>query len=164
MHATATRDTRIRRRGIALALGLLAVLLLAAPAEAGRRWCARDPIVRLNGAEVQIWVAVPAEYEAAVSGPIQVRIATPRGVTREVVLTDEGFNGHGEAVTFAPRAGRVSGGSFVASVEIRVPVDAAAVAAKAVPVRVEVVQDGRSQWFDGSAAAVRFNVVVRGVS
>jgi hypothetical protein len=163
MHVTVTRDTRMRRRGIALALGLLAVLLLSAPAEAGRRWCARDPIVRLNGAEVQIWVAVPAEYEAAVSGPIQVRIAAPRGVTREVVLTDDGFNGYGEVVTFAPRAGRVEGGSFVTSVAIHVPVAATAAAAQAVPVRVEIVQDGRSQWFTGTAAGTWFNLVVRGV-
>jgi hypothetical protein len=85
----------------AFTLGLLALLMVAAPAMAGRRWCAKDPIISVNGTQVQMWVAIPEEYVPYVSGPIKMTISTPASVTREVVFLDSGFNGYGEVVQWA---------------------------------------------------------------
>lgn len=85
----------------AITLGLLAMLVLAMPALAGRRWCAKDPIVSLNGTQVQMWVAIPEEYVQYVNGPIKMTISTPASVDREVIFLDEGFNGYGEEVRWA---------------------------------------------------------------
>lgn len=40
-------------------LGLLLLVLFAVPAVAGRAWCARDPIVTLDGVEYQLFVSIP---------------------------------------------------------------------------------------------------------
>lgn len=77
---------------------MTALLIFALPASAARAWCMRDPIVELNGASVQIWVAIPLEYEQYVSGPIQVTITTPSSVDRQLVFVDAGFNGYGEKI------------------------------------------------------------------
>ena len=95
-----TRSTALRRTA-ALLLGLLAVLMMAAPASAGRTWCARDPIVRIQGTELQILVAVPEEYAPFVNGPVHVAIHTPSWASPELLFVDAGFNGHGETVIFS---------------------------------------------------------------
>lgn len=88
----------MRRNATALAFGLLLLLVLALPANAGRRWCAVDPIVTIDGTPVQIWVAVPEEYQAYVDDAIDVKIKAPKHLDRQVVFLDAGFNGHGEKV------------------------------------------------------------------
>jgi hypothetical protein len=93
------------RRSAALVLGLLALLVIAAPASAGRMWCARDPIVRIQGTDLQILIAVPQEYADYVNGPIQVDIRTPDWAPAELIFADAGFNGHGEVVTFSKLPG-----------------------------------------------------------
>ncbi len=114
----------MRKVFAATTLGLLAVLMLAAPAMAGRTWCARDPIVRINGHDVQMWVAVPAEYVSLVSGPIDIEILTAQPVDAEVLFLDEGFNGYGETVRFGEmRKGKVySDGSFDIQLKVKVPI------------------------------------------
>jgi hypothetical protein len=109
---------------LATTLGLLAVLMLAAPAMAGRTWCARDPIVRINGHDIQMWVAVPAEYVPLVSGPIDIEILTAQPVDAEVLYLDEGFNGYGETVRFGlMKRGKVySDGSFDIKLNVKVPI------------------------------------------
>jgi len=111
--------TRTRRLIAATTLGLLALLILAVPALAGRNWCAKDPIVSLNGTQVQMWVAIPEEYVQYVNGPIRMTISTPASVDREVIFLDEGFNGYGEEVRWAnltTSSGGLLGGSQPAQV------------------------------------------------
>jgi hypothetical protein len=96
-----SRGRSYRKLLTAITLGLLALLVLAMPALAGRAWCAKDPIVSLNGTQVQMWVAIPEEYVQYVSGPIKMTISTPASVDREVIFLDEGFNGYGEEVRWA---------------------------------------------------------------
>ena len=77
-----------RRRGVlAILAGLMAALVISAPTLAGVGWCRADPVVRLNGTEVQVWVAIPEQYKSLVNGPIDVVVRTPAGVTREVAAT-----------------------------------------------------------------------------
>ena len=112
----------MRRFGIAASFAAVILLLVSSPAGAGLQWCPRDPIVALNGQNVQIWVSIPNQYQTAVTGPVDVTVTTPKGVDREVVFTDEGFNGHGETVTFREK-GKIRGDEIDVSVKIRVPYD-----------------------------------------
>ena len=143
-----------------LLLALLALLLLAAPVSAGRHWCAKDPVVALNGTAVQILVAVPAEYEATVSGPIDVLIRVPKGVEHEILFLDEGFNGYGEAVHVDAMGGAVAtDGSFDVRVRVSVPVDRQLLRERGlpggpVPLQVTVVTNGPLAWDGGLPAVV----------
>jgi hypothetical protein len=118
---------------------------------AGKIWCAKDPIVRLNGQDVQIWVAIPEEYVPYVNGAVRVNILTPNDVTREVIFLDEGFNGYGEEVRFGDlAAGVAEDGSFPAQVRVKVPLDKHAlgrqVKRKDVPLQLTInLPDGTSQ-------------------
>src|SRR3954447_21144899 len=117
----------MHKKRCAITLAALAIIVLTLPVSAGKLWCQRDPIVRLNGTDTHILVAVPEQYAALVNGPVQIEISTPAGVTREVTFIDAGFNGLGEVITFTDRAGKVSKqGKFSVQVRVRVPIDRAA--------------------------------------
>lgn len=115
----------MRKAFVATTLGLLAVLVLAMPAMAGRTWCAKDPIIRINGRDTQLWVAIPQEYVPLVTGPINIQVLTAKPVTYEVLFLDEGFNGYGEKVTFGSlKGGKVfSDGSFEIQLKVQVPIN-----------------------------------------
>jgi hypothetical protein len=133
-------------------LALVALVLLVAPASAGREWCAKDPVVSLNGTVVQILVAVPKEYVPAVNGAIDVRIATPSGVASEVVFLDAGFYGYGETVSFQQSGSSVAAdGTFDAGIRARVPVNQRTLRQLGlpngpIPVQVTVVTNGELTW------------------
>ena len=112
----------MRARLIAGAIGLVALLLSVSPASAGWMWCAKDPVVRLDGTSVQILVAVPQELQTAVTGPIQVVISVPVGVSTELVSTDAGFNDFGETVRFVTDPNLPTfGNRFLAQVRVTLP-------------------------------------------
>ena len=132
----------MRRFTLSLLSSLLAVLVLALPAQAGEAWCMADPIVKLDGTQVQILVAIPESAESLVNGPIHAEITTPQGTTREIVFLDTGFNGYGETVAFFDGGvrvtGSVGGGSSTAfSTKIRVTVPLSQ--ATTIPVQVTVI-------------------------
>lgn len=114
----------LRRFALATTFGFLALLFVVMPASAGLVWCQGDPIVSLNGTQVQILVAIPAEDEARVGGPIHVEIGTPASVNRKLVSTDSGFNNHGEKVTFRDIDSGHAGSGFPVKVSVSVPIDA----------------------------------------
>lgn len=131
----------MRRITISALLAMLLIVIAIAPAGAwGVTWCRVDPVVRLNGTEVSILVAVPEEYKQYVNGPIDVVIRTPAEVTRELIMTDAGFNGHGETVAFRDTDGTVNSiGRFDIVVRVRVPIDYAAMGSdEDVPVEVTI--------------------------
>jgi hypothetical protein len=155
----------MRRTFLCLCLALLASLLLASPAAAGRSWCARDPIVVLNGRTVQVWVAIPEEYVPLVNGPIEVQFQTPAGMTRSVALTDEGFNGHGEVVSFSEdlRSRMSLNGDFSVRIWVAVPIDESradsSITASKIPTLVTVIDGDQRQelrgWSSGSWLTTR---------
>ena len=106
---------------VAIALSLGVIL----PAEAGRGWCARDPIVTLNGQPVQIWIMIPDGYEQVVTGPVDVKIQVPEGVVTDTVFTDIGFNGYGETVKYTVLEGAeiAPDGSFDVQIQADIPYD-----------------------------------------
>jgi hypothetical protein len=83
----------------AVAFVVLALAMaLVSPASAGRAWCRADPIVTIDGTPVQIWVAIPGEFEPYIKDKIKVKVKAPKHLEREVIFLDAGFNGHGEEV------------------------------------------------------------------
>ena len=134
-------------------------LIMLAVAMAGVGWCRVDPIVSLNGRQVQIWVAVPQEYVSKVSGPIEVEINVPSSVSRQLLYTDSGFNGYGERVTFTTNNGSLMpDGSFWMTFVVRVPMNGFW---QSVPVQVEVVNpDGTSRFYNGTQYNVNGTFVV----
>jgi hypothetical protein len=155
----------MRRSLLCLVLVIIATLLFASPASAGRRWCARDPIVSLDGHAVQVWVAIPEEYVPLVNGPIEVEFRTPAGMSRSVVMTDDGFNGFGEAVTFSDDSmSKINAhGAFTVQIWVSVPIDEdqldAAAKARRFPAQITVIESSRTQvfhgWSDGSWVSTR---------
>lgn len=155
----------MRRTLLCLSLALLASLLIATPAAAGRSWCARDPIVILNGRAVQVWVAIPEEYVSLVNGPIEVQFQTPAGMTRSVALTDDGFNGYGEVVSFSEdtRSWISPNGDFSVRIWVSVPIDEsraeARINTRKIPTLITVVDGDERQelrgWSSGSWLVTR---------
>ena len=134
----------MKRRGLSLVLPLLALLVGVLPARAGESWCFSDPIVRLNGTRIQILVGIPEGYQPLVNGPIEVEIKTPDGTTRELILTDAGFNGHGEVVRFGDLDDDEARGAkaFTTKIKVRVPIDKRRLAPHTqVPVRVDITPE-----------------------
>ena len=111
----------MKRLPLPILVSLLAVLVLTLPAHA-MRWCRADPIISLDGTVVQILVAIPEEYVPYVDGPTKVVIAVPDSVDRQVLMTDAGFNGHGEVVNFYPGVGSAKNGKIPVVIGVQVPI------------------------------------------
>jgi hypothetical protein len=126
----------------------LAVVLLAAPATAGRKWCMKDPVVSLNGSHLELWIAIPEEYVHLVNGPIAITYRIPSDVSRSVILLDDGFNGYGETVTFLDSNAQVNpAGLFDVDIQVIVPIDAEAasgiIAPQDIPLRLMLNDEGQ---------------------
>lgn len=143
------------RRFLSVLLPLLAIAVLALPAAAAMTWCRKDPVIEVNGVRAQILVAVPDEYVPLVNGPIQVTIIAPRGTTRRTLMTDEGFNGHGETVKFDNSSGRVGDDdeAFDITVKASVPIDRSQLGnGNVVPVEMDVIPEhGPARVFAGTS-------------
>ena len=101
-------------------------------------WCTKDPVIRLNGTTVKILLSVPEESLPSVAGASEVVVMTPPSVRREVVMTDDGFNGHGEKVLWGSTVWDTSTeDGYWIFVYVRVPVSGGPI-----PVRVDVRPEG----------------------
>ena len=136
-----------RRWLVSGVIPILALLVLGGGVLAGG-WCRADPIVELEGEEVQIWVAIPDQHQSKVNGPIDVEIAVPDGVSTEVTFLDAGFNGHGETVTFV-EGGKGRPDKFEAHISVSIPLDNPNLA---IPAEVEVIHAGTSEFFSGTSS------------
>lgn len=160
---------RVRRLITVACLSLLALLTLAMPAAAGVTWCRADPWVELNGAEVKIWVIIPAEYEHLVTGPIKVTVYAPNKVSKEITYLDEGFLGHGEEVRFKNRGKVNDDGTFQVDLKIRVPLDVRQLrdtyGLNEIPVLVEIIaDDNQLMYVEGNNHGVHGSLELRGTN
>lgn len=99
-HTSGRRWTR--RLGILLPVLLVFGMLstIAAPsAFAARAWCKTDPIVLIDGELADILVSSSLLAPLKVTGPTQIVVTVPEGVSTLLVLADLGF-GRGQVVTF----------------------------------------------------------------
>jgi hypothetical protein len=139
-------------RGIYVALTALALaLVVASPAEAGRRWCEIDPVFLVAGTQVNVAVSILEEHQPAVTGPTVVTLFVPVGASAVLTSTDEGYNGYGEVVTIVPASWLTATKKGVPiAVEVTVPASRSDL-----PVLVEAASaDGKSKSTRDVANAV----------
>lgn len=109
--------------------GALAAMVaggLASPALAGRGWCWRDPVVKIDGKVADIRIGGDEALDETATGPTQIVVLVPPGVTTELLATDQGFNKQGYAISFAEDAGLTwgdDGPQVVVQVFVSAPVD-----------------------------------------
>jgi hypothetical protein len=115
---------RGNRRLLTYALLALVLLVAAAPAQAGRKWCQRDPVFSVNGTLVNVFVSVYDDQQTRVTGPVAVTLSVPPGTVAELISVDEGFNGFGETVTIVtnPRL-KVTSRGVQTQIQVGVPSD-----------------------------------------
>src|SRR5690606_4355013 len=89
----------MKRLAFAALLAVLSLSVVSAPTTAGFGWCRSDPIVLIDGHIADIFVTGPLTAPLNVTGPNQIVITTPPGVTRYLVLSTLG-SGRGAAVRF----------------------------------------------------------------
>lgn len=168
----------MRRLTMTLLVVLAAAVVLATPASAARTWCAKDPIVALNGTPVQIWVSIPDEYVPYVNGPIQMTISTPASVSRQIQFLDSGFNGYGETIEWRDLGswGLLTGwrpatvaadGSFDVTVQTVVPVNKNLLFnllfRSTIPLRLTIVfEDGTTKTVEMTNDGARVSFRVQG--
>ena len=155
----------LKRLSLATVFGILALLLVATPASAGLVWCQGDPVVSLNGTTVQIMVAIPVDDQPLVTGPIQAVIGTPASVRRNVLLTDGGFNGYGEQVTFRDTNVSYAGSVFPVDISVTVPVGTSHSGGRDIPVTMTISTAGSDPLVvQGTAAWTHTHVNVPSTS
>ncbi len=126
-----TGGTRNVAAALVLAFAFLAVF--ASNASAGIVWCRTDPAVSINGQTVNIYVASTEQIYQQATGPTDVVVSVPVGVSAQLLWTDPGF-GHGETVTIVE-----SSRLRVTSSGVQIMVAAFVPATGSLPVLVEIV-------------------------
>lgn len=105
---TLSRRTLLGRIGATV--GALALVIgLHGHVEAGRSWCRVDPVVKIDGKVADIWLSGDLELDRTATGPAQIVVSVPVGVSTELLATDNGFNKQGYAITFVEDATLVRG-------------------------------------------------------
>jgi hypothetical protein len=123
----------MRLRIMSVVLGLTALLFSVTPASAGRVWCSRDPVIKVNGQVVDVLVSSYSEMNASATGPIQFVVTVPVGSTASVLATDKGF-GYGYSVSVKTSSTLTKAAK---STQVRVEVYAPAADAT-LPVKIDV--------------------------
>lgn len=95
-----TRRTALKLAGGA-ALAATSISALGHEASAGRAWCYRDPVFKINGDVVDVLVGAPNDINGVANGPTRIVLTVPTGSTAELLATDAGFGGWGYDVRIA---------------------------------------------------------------
>ena len=131
----------MKRIFLSAALPILAIAALTLPAEA-IIWCRADPVVRLDGTLADITISVPLEYTSMVNGPLHFEIQTPKSTSRQVVVSDAGYNLHGSEVIFTDGGGVTKDKQIPTGISVRVPIDESRLApGEVVPVELTVIPE-----------------------
>ena len=123
----------IRSVAAALVLALTLLAVFSPNASAGIHWCRTDPAVSINGQTVNIFVASTEEIYQQATGPTNVVVSVPVGVSAQLLWTDPGF-GYGETVTIVE-----SSRLHVTASGVQIMVSAFVPATGSLPVLVEIV-------------------------
>lgn len=149
----------MRRSIFGVFVSLLLVGTQLDSADAGRGWCRSDPIIRVGNTVVQIWIAIPEEEQASVTGPIDILITVPEGTPREVLYTDPGFNGYGERLAWIERGPMPTDGTLPISAAVSVPI----AGGDDVPMQVELVPEvGGTVYVGGQTVGVTVTLTLSG--
>ncbi len=148
------------KRVMPFVIAFLLMGLIVFPAQAGWIWCQGDPVVSLDGTKVQIVVSIPQDKQDLVTGPIEVDIATPNSVNRELISTDSGFNDFGETVSFSNLKVPKIGDRFLTKISASIPVSTNG---STIPVQMTITpSNGRTMTVHGTANGTNAVVLVQG--
>ncbi len=152
----------MRRSGVFTLVILLSLWLTGIPVSAGKGWCRSDPIVRVNGEDLQIWVAIPIDDLPDVIGPIMIDLIVPRGTINELVYVDDGFNGFGEAFRWVQGDHDVAtDGSLTVTARVSLPIRNG----RYVPMQVELIpRNGVPSAVYGQTVGVEIDVTLQASS
>lgn len=141
-----SRNSRL----IPLVLAAVALLLIVAPVDAGRKWCQKDPTFSVAATSVPLYVSVYDDQQSHVTGPIAVTLSVPVGVSVVVTYVDNGFNGYGEAISVVTNSKlRVTSKGVQTQIQVSVPADIS------MPVQVKVAPaNGRATSITGKTNTV----------
>ncbi|HYP59044.1 MAG TPA: hypothetical protein VEQ36_01345 [Thermomicrobiales bacterium] len=141
-----SRNSRL----IPVVLAAVALLLIVAPVDAGRKWCQKDPTFSVAGTSVPLYVSVYDDQQSHVTGPIAVTLSVPVGVSVVVTYVDNGFNGYGEAISVVTNSKlRVTSKGVQTQIQVSVPADIS------MPVQVKVAPaNGRATSITGKTNTV----------
>ncbi|MEA2596838.1 MAG: hypothetical protein QOF01_3307 [Thermomicrobiales bacterium] len=150
----------MRRIAFIAFVALLTFGIGATPVSAGKGWCRSDPIVSLNGVELQFWIAIPEEEQADVIGPISVTLVAPRSSDLTLIYTDPGFSGYGESIQLAGNGDQIAeDGTFTVTATVSVPMRGN----QFIPMQVEIVPDsGESVYVEGEAVGLTVTLTLAG--
>lgn len=115
MHFFARRSVQI--------VGLLTLLLVVSATSTGAAfyWCKTDPVVDIGGKRAHIYVYAADGILTSVTAPTEVIISVPKGVSTDLISTDDGF-GLGWQVAFKEsRSLNVTKRGIQVEVELIVP-------------------------------------------
>lgn len=146
----AAPSSRVRSLGLGLIVAVVALLALVGrtgDAKAGLAWCASDPIISVNGQDIQVWVNVPSEYLD------QVRIAyvefhVPRNADARLVTVDQ---------TYFPERAVIKrdlpdwNGTDDLVVEVTIHIETHDGDLPAFPIGAEVIDAAGTAWYRGSS-------------
>jgi len=141
-----SRNSRL----IPVVLAAVALLLIVAPVDAGRKWCQNDPTFSVAGTSFPLYVSVYDDQQSHVTGPIAVTLSVPVGVSVVVTYVDNGFNGYGEAISVVTNSKlRVTSKGVQTQIQVSVPADIS------MPVQVKVAPaNGRATSITGKTNTV----------
>jgi hypothetical protein len=119
VHCAPCRTRRDALRILGLAAVALPVTLRPGGVGATRGWCKTDPIVEIAGQTADISLSSYEEMLDLATGPAQIVVSVPIGVSTNLVATDAGFGGHGYHVRFK-KSRTLTSTKHVLEVRIRV--------------------------------------------
>lgn len=93
---TNVRSRRNVLRSLALAGAALAVG--RGDADAARVWCRTDPVFKIDGQVVDVWVASDVAMKTAATGPTRIVMTVPSGTIAQCIAKDLGF-GYGYSIS-----------------------------------------------------------------
>jgi hypothetical protein len=114
-----------------LCLAILVLSLTPHGTSASVGWCRSDPVVMFETDLADIFVAAPPAVLLKVTGPTEIVVTIPEGVSASVVTYGQGF-GRGESITIvsSPDLQKTTSG-------IQVRIDVLVPATENLPIRVE---------------------------
>jgi hypothetical protein len=148
--AISAPSTRVRSLGLGLIVAAIALLSLfgrTGDAKAGFAWCADDPIISVNGQNIQIWVNVPFEDRDQVK-VAHIEFHVPSNADARIVLVDQ---------TFVPEKAVIKkdlpawNGKGDLLVKVKIHIDTRGDHGPDFPIRAEVIDAVGTTWYDGSS-------------
>lgn len=135
-------SSTVRRLAVIVAIFALVGIVFVRPVGAGVTWCKTDPVVMLDGVIVDISSAIPLEYVPLVNGPVVYEVQTPKETSRQLILNDLGYNGHGSIVKFTNGNGVVRDSNIPVRVTVHIPIDTSRLSpGEQVPVELTIIAE-----------------------